>query len=110
MELLAKEVDIAHAQSEHLALSETTSGGDHPDRPVAVGERVDDRFDPFDGPRLDLALLAWGQLDGSRLARVGGDEPVVDRGGEDRRDVGEDGPHVGRRQLLLQAPNPRLDY
>lgn len=101
MHLLAKEVDIAQAQSERLVLSQATSRGDYPNRPVAIEKRADDRLNPFDGPRLDLALLERGQLDGPYLSGVGGDEPVVDGSGEHRRDVGEDRPHVGGCQVLL---------
>ncbi len=110
VDLLAEEVDVAHAQTEHLALAQATPCGHDRGRSVPVRKGVDHGLDSFGRPRVDLALLALGQLDGPGLTRVGGDEPVVDRGVEHRRDVGEDRPHVGGRQLLLQATDPRLDH
>src|SRR5207302_4157044 len=63
VELAAQEVDVVHPQAEHLPLPETTPRGNYRRCPVPVGERVDDRGDPFDWPRGHLPLLCPMDLD-----------------------------------------------
>ena len=66
-------------------------------------------LDLSDGPGLDLVAVDLRQSHRLRLAGVGGDEPVVDRGVEHSGRVGEHGADVGRGDLALEAAEPRLD-
>ncbi len=86
-QLLPQEVDVTDPEAEDLALTQPATRRHHRHRPVAGRESLDDRLHLLGRPRLHLALFDFGRPDGVGLARVAGDEAVVDGGVEHGRDV-----------------------
>jgi hypothetical protein len=106
-ELSAQEVHPVQCQPEALALAEPGAGCKDHERPIAVGDRLDDRLDDFGLQRLDPSRFGLGQPGPS--GRVLRDDPVGGRGPEDGDDVPVDELDGARLEDLGEAAHPGWD-
>jgi hypothetical protein len=106
-ELSAQEVHPVQCQPEALALAESGTGCKDHERPMAVGDRLDDRLDDSGLQRLDPSR--FGLWQSGPKGGVLRDNPVGGGGPEDGDHVPVDELDGARLEDLGEAAHPGLD-
>jgi hypothetical protein len=103
----AQEVHPIQCQPEALALAKSCAGCKDDERPITVGDRLDDRVDDFGLQRLDPSRFSLRQPGPNSAALR--DDPVSDRGPEDGDNVPVDELDCSRLEDLREVADPGLD-